>query len=286
MQELPTPLLNPFHDWEAWGQTPLGAALLHEEQSWLDATLQDVFGVHAVQITPSPIDALRNNRMQCRARLVWPSSAIDRSSGVSPKDSADLSRPSGLVSSIADLPFQTESLDLLVLSHALEVARDPHHLLREAQRVLLPEGRIVVTGFNPFSLWRLRRSSRCVARFPPSGHVWIALPRLKDWLKLLNFDLGAGGASAYGAYFAPLDSERWRHRLRWMDPAGRRWWPMAGGVYFLMAVKRVHHLQLIGPRWRERRAVAGQRAATASSSVTTAGLPRTRPDPRESFHEL
>lgn len=242
--------------------------------------------MHAVQIAPSPIDALRSNRMQCRARLVWPSSSADPDGGLSVKDSADLTRPSRLISSIADLPFQTESLDLLVLSHALEVARDPHHLLREAQRVLLPEGRIVLTGFNPFSVWRLRRSPHSVARFPPAGHAWIALPRLKDWLKLLNFDLGAGGASAYGAYFAPLDSERWRHRLRWMDPAGRRWWPMAGGVYFLMAVKRVHHLQLIGPRWRERRAVAGQRAATASSTVTTAGLPRTRPDPRESFHEL
>jgi SAM-dependent methyltransferase len=260
-------LLNPFSDWTTWQQTPLGQQLVHEEQRWLDTTLQDVFGVHAVQIAPPPLDALRRNRMQCRTRVVWPQWSATSTSAAGPQDTADLSCPSEVVSGLQDLPLQTESLDLLVLAHALEVSADPHHLLREAQRVLMPEGRIVIVGFNPWSAWRLRRSSRSVNRFPPSGHQWISLPRVKDWLKLLNFDLGAGGASACGAYFPPVDSERWLRRLAWMDPAGRRWWPMAGGIYFLMAVKRVHHMQLIGPGWRESRAVVRGRAAVTSSSV-------------------
>ncbi|MNC92563.1 hypothetical protein D3C83_90150 [compost metagenome] len=37
-----------------------------------------------------------------------------------------------------------------------------------------------------------------------------------------------------------------------MDPAGDRWWPIAGGVYFLQAVKRVRGMRLIMPKWSDR----------------------------------
>lgn len=265
MPELQKSPLNPFHNWDAWSQTPLGKKLLTEEQAWLDATLQDVFGYQAAQIAPGALDALRDNRMSCRSRMVWPALDGGASLPLADGDDAELTQQSSFVGSIDDLPFLTESLDLLVLAHGLEVARDPHQLLREAHRVLIPEGRLVVTGFNPWSPWALRKACRSVNLFPPAGHDWISLPRLKDWLKLLNFDLGAGGASAYGAYAPPFDSDSWLRRFRWMDPAGRRWWPMAGGVYFLMAVKRVHHIQLIGPSWREKKSMAGKRAAAASS---------------------
>jgi hypothetical protein len=127
---------------------------------------------------------------------------------------------------------------------------------------------LVITGFNPWSLWRLRRAS-LPGRSSASGHAWISLPRLKDWLKLLNFDLGAGGASAFGAYVPPVQTDAWHARLGWMDPAGRRWWPMAGGAYFLMAVKRVHHVQLIGAAWRDQR--ASPRRAAAASPIGRAG---------------
>lgn len=243
----------------------MGKRLLQEEQAWLDETLQDVFGYHAVQISPMPLDALRTNRMSCRVRMVWGEARLG--DGIDANCAPpDLASQSSLIGSTRDLPFLTESLDLLVLPHTLEVSEDPHYLLREAQRVLIPEGKIVITGFNPLSFWGLRRSCRSVTRFPPAGHHWMSLLRVKDWLKLLNFDLGAGGASAFGAYVPPFDSEAWLARMNWMDPAGRRWWPMAGGVYFLVAVKRVHHLHLIGPAWRDQRALS-RRKATAASSV-------------------
>ncbi|WP_223717365.1 class I SAM-dependent methyltransferase, partial [Escherichia fergusonii] len=53
------------------------------------------------------------------------------------------------------LPFPANSLDLVVLPHALELASDPHETLREVERVLVPEGRVVILGFNPASLWGL-----------------------------------------------------------------------------------------------------------------------------------
>jgi SAM-dependent methyltransferase len=270
MLELHESQQNPFQNWLSWSETPLGRALVAEEQAWLDATLQDVFGYSAVQISPPPIDALRTNRMSCRGRMVWPHPQSGQGASMDAPElaeDADLAHPCAFVGSIEELPFQTESLDLLVLPHTLEVTPEPHQLLREAERVLIPEGKLVITGFNPLSLWALRRRCRSVNRFPPAGHDWISLPRMKDWLRLLNFDLGAGGASAYGGYLPPIDSERWRERLRWMDPAGRRWWPLAGGIYCLMAVKRVHHMRLITPRWRERKVVSAQ-AAAAQKTMT------------------
>jgi SAM-dependent methyltransferase len=265
MPELQKSFVNPFQSWVAWSQTPLGKQLLAEEQAWLDTTLQDVFGYNAAQIAPPPLDALRDNRMSCRSRMVWPIAGDSQDESAGDCGDSSLHQQSCFVGSTDELPFLTESLDLLVLPHALEVAQDAHQLLREAHRVLIPEGRLVITGFNPYSLWAMRRACRSVNLFPPAGHHWISLPRLKDWLKLLNFDLGAGGASAYGAYVPPFDRAAWLHRFRWMAPAGRRWWPMAGGVYFLMAVKRVHHIQLIGPNWRDKKSLAGKRAAAAPS---------------------
>ncbi len=247
--------MNPFQHWTAWAASPLGQRLIAEEQQWLDSTVQDVFGYNALQIGPDGLDALRTNRMSSRMRMV-----ISDYPAIS-----DHAGEATLMGSLHDLPFKTQSIDLLVLSHALEVAPDPHALLREADRVLIPEGRLVILGFNPVSIWRLRKGCRSVNQFPPAGHDWIALSRIKDWLKLLSLDLGAGGASAFGAYNPPFDSQRGLARTQWMDPAGRRWWPMFGGVYFLMAVKRVHHMRLIGPAWKK-----GRLGSTAAQTVPSA----------------
>jgi SAM-dependent methyltransferase len=255
--------MNPFENWQQWTHTPLGLKLLAEEQAWLDETLQDVFGYNALQIAPPALDALRLSRMTCRAKVVWAPQASN--------DALEPSACSAIQASLDSLPFLTQSLDLLVLAHGLEVAPDPHQLLREAERVLIPEGRLVITGFNPLSLWALRKRCRSVNRFPPAGHQWIGLPRLKDWLKLLSFDVGAGSASAYGAYVPPFDSPKWLDRMAWMGPAGRRWWPMAGGVYFLMAIKRVQGMRVIGPVWRKP-ARAGQAVVATSSVRARSGL--------------
>jgi SAM-dependent methyltransferase len=274
--------MNPFENWNCWAKTPLGIKLLSEEQAWLDTTLQDVFGYHALQVGPEPLDALRLSRMSSRVRVIWPAANLHNDQENNPSASMlvptphysvnpDQQTPSdpnlcqGIYCAIDELPFQAQSLDLLVLAHALEVTTDPHQLLREADRVLIPEGKLVITGFNPMGLWAYRRRCRSVNQFPPAGHHWIGLPRLKDWLTLLNFDIGAGSASAYGAYVPPFDSEKWLEYFHWMNPAGRRWWPMAGGVYFLMAIKRVQGMRVISPAWKD--TAKSRRRAVAASPV-------------------
>jgi SAM-dependent methyltransferase len=233
-----------------WLQTSAGRYLLAWEQQRLDAAVSDIFGFHALQLGWPELDGLAANRMPHRWR------ALDNANGASSAPWVGASSAlvaTTLVCEFEALPFPTASLDLVVMPHALELARDPHQVLREVERVLVPEGRVVIVGFNPTSLWGLRQ--RCArmrnglglgrerGMFMPRAADFIGYWRLRDWLRLLSFDIEAG---RFGCYRPPLASERWLSRFQWMENAGDRWWPVLGAVYFMVAVKRVRGMRLVG----------------------------------------
>jgi SAM-dependent methyltransferase len=143
-------------------------------------------------------------------------------------------------------------VDLLVLPHALELARDPHLTLREAERVLVPEGRLVIVGFNPASLWGLRqrmgRLQGGAGLILPRAGEFIGYWRLRDWLRLLSFEVERG---RFGCWRPPFASQRWLQRFGWMERAGDRWWPVLGALYLVVAVKRVRGMRLVGLARRE-----------------------------------
>lgn len=230
-----------------WLQTPAGRYLLEWEQMHIDAAVADLFGYHALQLGLCELDALRANRMPHR----WVASDTTHADRA-----ADDTLPRAAVALRCEfdaLPFDSQSLDLLVLPHALETARDPHMVLREVERVLMPEGRVVVVGFNPASLWGARQwlgtQRRRLARgqrnnlYLPSAGEFIGYRRLRDWLRLLSFEVEAG---RFGCYLPPVVSQKWLARFAWMERAGDRWWPVFGAVYFVVAVKRVRGMRLVG----------------------------------------
>ena len=55
-----------------------------------------------------------------------------------------------------------------------------------------------------------------------------------------------------GCYVPPFSQERWLQRCRFLEVAGKRWWPIAGGVCFLHVVKRVRGMRVIMPNWRQK----------------------------------
>ena len=144
-----------------------------------------------------------------------------------------------------ELPFASESIDLIVLPHVLEFAADPHQILREIDRVLRPEGRLVISGFNPASLWGARQYiSRLIGSpYLPRDGQFISLIRIKDWLQLLNFSMDRGH---FGCYKLPLSGESGMARMDFMEPAGNRWWPIFGAVFLVSAIKRQQGIRLIG----------------------------------------
>lgn len=237
-----------MHEWFA---TPLGSHLLGEELKYFDRELADVFGFNAIQFGLPQYDFLRANRMpfQC---VAGPQGPVD------------------LRAELCSLPIQTAAADLVVLPHTLEFSGNPHQVLREVSRILMPEGHVVICGFNPWSLWGLRRMRRRSRRHAPWAGQFINLPRLKDWMALLGFELTAG---KMGCYVPPFASEKWLGRFHFMEAAGDRWWPFAGGIYFLHGIKRVQGMRIITPKWR----------AETSQKKALATLPHNKAKPEDAL---
>ncbi len=265
---------------QSWLETPPGEYLLAWERAQFDAVVADIFGYHALQLGLAPLPALQANRMPHRWLAVpTPGNSLDSVSSVTSDAINQALQPvADLVTDFAALPFFENSLDLLVLPHSLELSPDPHATLREAQRVLVPEGKLVVCGFNPMSLWGLkqarahlyRRLSRTVSGesgteatsqtptggslgtlFLPEAGEFLGHRRMKDWLRLLNFEIES---DQFGCYRPAVRSDKWLQRFAWMDKAGARYWPILGAVYMVVAVKRVHGMRLLSPNWKGARA--------------------------------
>jgi len=229
---------------QCWFASSLGQYIIQNEFRYFDQIVANIFGYNAMQLGLPHYDFLRSNRMPL-------------------KFSAGYENSPSLRVRADHLPITSDSMDLVIMPHVLEFNANPHQILREVHRVLIPEGHVVISGFNPFSLWGVQRhfaSGR--NEFPWNGH-FIALSRLKDWLKLLNFEMKGGRLCCYTP---PFTNKNWRKRFKFMEDAGDRWWPISGGVYFLHAVKHKHGMHLIKPSWKT--SLAGKRKILAATQRT------------------
>ncbi len=211
----------------------MGDYVWAQEQAFFDAAVADIFGYYAVQLDLPGRPTLRSNRIPSRL-------------------TAGLSPDCQLQCDPAQLPFASASVDLLVLPHTLDFHHDPHQVVREAERVLVADGRLVISGFNPWSLWGITRLARRRRGMPWQGR-FVGLPRLKDWMALLGLE---PTPAHIGCYRPPMLSERWLGRLDFLERAGQRWWPVGGAVYGLVAIKRVRGMRLLTPRWKSLARVA------------------------------
>jgi len=209
----------------------------------------DIFGFHALQLGLPELNTLEANRIphQWLGCEVWPNPSLQQ-------------RKVLLTHSMA-LPFADASLDLMTLPHSLELSADPHATLREVARVLVPEGRVVITGFNPASLWGVKNS---LGAEMPKVSDWIGYWRLRDWLQLLSFDVEV---STFGCYRPAAKKQQWLNRWAWMDRAGARWWRIFGAVYCVVAVKRVRGMRLLEPAWKTNKATQARTVPTVSKRM-------------------
>jgi SAM-dependent methyltransferase len=229
---------------DAWLSSTLGRVLLTAEKDLLDAILPNLFGYYLLIVGAlSWGELVSASRIRNRVCIASGRHHV-RGSG----ECATLRGWPGA------LPVATDSVDVVLLPHVLEFEDSPHDALREADRVLVPEGHVVVTGLNPFSLmgvWRALAGSRAL---PPWSGRFVSVTRLRDWIALLGFEVVA----LRTAFFRPpIGNPTVLERLRWIEASGARLWPYAGGLYLLVARKRVTTLTPIKPRWRPRRSLVG-----------------------------
>ncbi len=212
-----------------WFATAQGQYVLTRERIFFDGSVTDIFGFNAVQFGLPQHDLLHGSRIPLHIMA-------GKEAGVHVWLEAE------------ELPFETGSIDLVLLPHILEYSAHPHQILREVERVLRPEGSVIISGFNPFSLWGLRRVLGNKKGYPWCGN-FISLLRIKDWLALLGFELVAGRFSCFAP---PFTGSALLQRSQCIEPLGNRWWAVVGGVYFLQAKKRVPGMRLIKPNWNGR----------------------------------
>lgn len=270
--------------------------MLDWERQQLEQVVTDIFGFHALQLGLPALQALHANRMPHRwlacdghATAVQcvksPANPAHRNTDTARGQATGAQQRPALACDFSALPFPANSLDLVVLPHALELHPDPHATLREVERVLVPEGRVVISGINPVSLWGLRqRRAHLYRRFGfgdlylPDEGEFIGYWRLRDWLRLLSFEVES---VRFGCYRPAVTDARWLERFQWMDRAGARWWPIFGAVYFLVATKRVRGMRLLGPAWKAAKARAAAPVSIANrhrQAAAGADVPGPCPD--------
>jgi len=232
-----------------WLTSPLGAALLTQEDRVVEEAFDGIFGEQCLQLGQwgDAKTFLRHARTQRTA-------IIDQ--GIGPEG------PATEISAIGEfhhLPVANDSIDCVLLPHTLDFSDRPHAILREVHRVLRSDGHLVILGFKTGGLWGLRRMIPGAA-LPPGAEHMISDRRLRDWLQLL--DLRIHGMTRY--FFRwPLPGNRGASSQNW-EQRGQRLWPELAACYMLTAQKRVSTLTPVRPRWLRKPKVVAELAGTTN----------------------
>lgn len=222
-----------YAEMTAWFDSPLGQRLLAAERSLVDQMLARRFGYHLLQLG-------------CADLLLHDKSPMGHKFSFRPWQAAGSCHTA--VAAVEAIPLASESVDLVLLHHALDFSAYQHQLLREVERVLIAGGHVVIVGFNPLSSWGLRNKLQFFRRGQAPWHAsMLGTLRLTDWLKLLDFQVEQ---IRYGMYALPVNSERVIQYSGLLDPlAAHLNWP-TGGMYAISARKQVLPLTPVQTKWR------------------------------------
>ena len=258
-------LVATLRELRAWYQTYPGKWLQDTELRLLKNSVSDLFGYHILQIgLNNERDCLNESRIPHRMVM---DVDYDSASYCKSRDRESDSNTDYFTGQPEFIPVASDSLDVMILLHSLEFCHNPHEVLREADRILIPEGHVVILGFNPWGLWMFWRLALGWRKRPPWCGRFVSLARLKDWLQLLGFDINE---SQYYFFRPPLSHPGTMQRLSFLERLGSRFWPIFGGAYLIVAQKRVATLTPIKPRWRPRRSrLVSADLAGNSSSVSS-----------------
>jgi SAM-dependent methyltransferase len=217
---------------EQWFESPLGKSILTEEQLLVDDKLRNLFGYHLLQMS---MHRNLNLAGQSTIRHQFAMTPTIQSQG----RCAAITDPS-------NLPLESDSIDVVVLHHVLEYSQTPHQMLREAARVTVPHGHVLIVGFNPWSFMGMR----ALMSRPLPSTVWqnrhVGIGRLFDWLSLLDLSVVS---IDYCFYKLPLKQGMFLDKMQLLEQIGKKYHLPFGGCYVMVAKKETATLTPVRPRW-------------------------------------
>ena len=220
-----------------------GELLLASELAFVRAWLGHVGGVEMVVtgISSEPV-----------IRLAEDAAAVNKIFVVESMDAVETGSGKLVIARPDRLPFRSDSIDLLIALHTLQQTEDPRRMVREVERVLSPEGRVIFSGLNPWSLaglWGVATGGKILNAFPLKQCV--SRHMLCDWLLLLGLEIEKNVTFGHRP---PLKSDALLGRLAFLEKLGDRAWPFFGAGYLVQAKKHVSNLIPLAPArpWRSR----------------------------------
>jgi len=229
-----------------WFRDPPGSILLEQERVGIEELLEGLFGYYLVQVGCLGLRGEPLRASKISSQILVSSDRVETISSMSLQGLPER------------LPIATDSVDVVLLPHTLDFSADPHQVLREAERILIAEGRLIILGFNPVSLWGLWRIFRYrKGRVPWCGR-FLSPGRVYDWLRLMGFEIEVTRSLMFRP---PLASRGLMDRIALWERIGEKYWPLFSGVYLVQAVKRVSRLTPVEPVWKIRTRVLGGRLA-------------------------
>lgn len=228
-------LTDPLRSWLSYG---LGRELLTLEQAALDRVLSGLYGSHLAQISLNPLVDIAEKSTVPHKVIIYHRLELGM-------------QPYSIIAQSNELPIEHNSIDVVILHHALDFSTTPHQVLREASRILRPGGYIVIVGFNPWSWWGLRRKINR-KQVKPVWHQahFIGHGRLSDWISLLELT-EVKAESHY--FYPPFQTDKIRQRFGWLESALKRFMPRSGAFNLVLARKDVGSMRVIQNRKRSRR---------------------------------
>lgn len=218
---------------QEWADMPNGEFIAHALEQRLQHWWPRMFGYHLLKLGGLS-GAIDSEQAMIKHQVI-----------VGPKNAN-----ANVVAEIDDLPFIKHSVDACLLSHVFEFSIDPHHILREADRVLIPNGHLIITGFNPISLAGLNKLIPYRRQELPWRGRFFTPMRVKDWLHLLGYEIITDERFLHSNLHSVGDRSNWFYKT-WQT-FSNNYLPSFGSVYIIIAKKRVHPLTPIRPKWQLR----------------------------------
>jgi len=218
-----------YQQFSHWLRHTFGQLVLKEEQNYLQSLWDKIIGDYLLILGDHIQGRLAE---KCNIKKRWIVSPNDKFVGGSHL----------VFANYEELPFASNCVDIVLLPHTLEFAEDPYQVLREVEIIMRPEGQLIVIGFNPWGYYGLRRLLSLRKRAPWSGEFRSA-SRIKEWLKVLNFDV----IKKEHIFCHPLIAKRGGV----LEKCIKTYLPILCGIYVIVAKKKVFGVTPSALKWKK-----------------------------------